>query len=204
MPPTLSIKTVRGRAIPLPGNDIDTDRIIPARYLKEITFDNMGKYLFYDERFDAKGNKKKHPLNDEKYLGASILIVNKNFGCGSSREHAPQSLMKFGIKAVIGESFAEIFANNCVTIGVPAVTADKTDISNLMSVIKDDPALEVQIDLETSKASYGDFSFPIRQQESSRIVLLQGIWDSLAELKEAEKETRKVADRIPYLNNFKE
>ena len=200
----LAIKTVRGRAIPLPGNDIDTDRIIPARYLKEITFDNMGRYLFYDERFDAKGNKKKHPINDEKYLGASILIVNRNFGCGSSREHAPQSLMRFGIKAIIGESFAEIFANNCVTIGVPAVTADKTDINNLMCVVKGDPAFELEIDLENNKVSYGDFSFPITQQESSKIVLLQGRWDSLAELKEAEKEARKVADRIPYLNNFEE
>ena len=204
MPSKLAIKTVRGRAIPLPGNDIDTDRIIPARYLKEITFDNMGRYLFYDERFDAKGNKKKHPINDEKYLGASILIVNRNFGCGSSREHAPQSLMRFGIKAIIGESFAEIFANNCVTIGVPAVTADKTDINNLMCVVKGDPAFELEIDLENNKVSYGDFSFPITQQESSKIVLLQGRWDSLAELKEAEKEARKVADRIPYLNNFEE
>jgi len=202
MPLKLSIKTIRGRAIPLPGNDIDTDRIIPARYLKEITFDNMGKYLFYDERFDAKGNKKKHPFNDEKYLGASILIVNKNFGCGSSREHAPQSLMRFGIKAVIGESFAEIFANNCTTIGIPAVTSDKADINNLMSVINDDPALEVQVDLETNKVSYGDFSIPIKQQESSRIVLLQGRWDSLAELKEAEKETKRVAESLPYLNKF--
>jgi len=162
----------------------------------------MGKYLFYDERFDAKGNKKKHPFNDEKYLGASILIVNKNFGCGSSREHAPQSLMRFGIKAVIGESFAEIFANNCTTIGIPAVTSDKADINNLMSVINDDPALEVQVDLETNKVSYGDFSIPIKQQESSRIVLLQGRWDSLAELKEAEKETKRVAESLPYLNKF--
>ena len=197
------ITNVKGRAIPLPGNDIDTDRIIPARYLKEITFENMGNYAFYDQRFDAEGNKKKHPFNDEKYAGASILIVNKNFGCGSSREHAPQSLMRFGIKAIIGESFAEIFAGNCITIGVPTVTAQKADIDNLMSVIKDDPALEVSIDLENNIVNYGDFSFPIWQQKSSRLVLIEGRWDSLAELKEAEEETRKVADKIPYLNGFK-
>ena len=197
------ITNVKGRAIPLPGNDIDTDRIIPARYLKEITFDNMGNYAFYDQRFDAEGNKKKHPFNDEKYAGASILIVNKNFGCGSSREHAPQSLMRFGIKAIIGESFAEIFEGNCTTIGIPTATAQKADIENLMAVIKDDPALEVSIELENNIVNYGDFSFPISQQKSSRLVLLEGRWDSLAELKDAEKETRKIAERIPYLNGFK-
>src|SRR3989338_4101702 len=199
----LKIKSVRGRAIPLPGNDIDTDRIIPARYLKEITFENMGKYAFYDQRFDAKGNIKKHPFNEEKYLGAAILVVNKNFGCGSSREHAPQSLMRHGIKAIIGESFAEIFAGNCTTLGIPTVTAQKVDIDNLMSVAKDDPALEVSIDLENNIVNYGDFSFPIWQQKSSRLVLIQGRWDSLSELRDAEKETKKVAERLPYLNGFK-
>ena len=203
MPSKLSIKSVKGRAIPLPGNDIDTDRIIPARYLKEITFENMGKYAFYDQRFDAKGNIKKHPFNEEKYLGAAILVVNKNFGCGSSREHAPQSLMRHGIKAIIGESFAEIFAGNCTTLGIPTVTAQKVDIDNLMSVAKDDPALEVSIDLENNIVNYGDFSFPIWQQKSSRLVLIQGRWDSLSELRDAEKETKKVAERLPYLNGFK-
>ena len=203
MPSKLPIKAVRGRAMPLPGNDIDTDRIIPARYLKEITFDNMGKYAFYDERFDSAGKKKKHPFNDEKYLGASILAVNRNFGCGSSREHAPQSLMRFGIKAIIGESFAEIFATNCVTIGIPAVTAQKEDIENLMQFIEDDPSSEVRIDLEGSSVFYGDFSFQIAQPKSSRIVLIQGRWDTLSELKEAENETRKVAESLPYLKNFK-
>ena len=199
----LSIKTVKGRGIPLPGNDIDTDRIIPARYLKEITFENMGKYAFYDQRFDAKGNKKKHPFNDEKYQGAGILAVNKNFGCGSSREHAPQSLMRFGIKAIIGESFAEIFEGNCTTLGIPTVIAQRADIDNLMSVINDDPAFEIRIDLEDSIVNYGDFSFPIRQKESSRIVLTQGRWDSLSELMEAKEKVRKIAEKLPYLNDFK-
>lgn len=198
----LAIKSVKGCAIPLPGNDIDTDRIIPARYLKVITFNDLGKYVFYDERFDEKGNKKSHPFNEEKYLGASLLIVNKNFGCGSSREHAPQSLMGHGIKAIIGESFAEIFANNCTLIGIPTVTAQKEDIENLIEVIEDDPALEITIDLESNVVNYGDFSFPIKQQNSSRLVLIQGRWDSLSELKEAERETKKVTERLPYLNKF--
>ena len=199
----LKIKSVKGRAIPLPGDDIDTDRIIPARYLKEITFENMGKYAFYDQRFDAKGNKKKHPFNDEKYFGATILVVGRNFGCGSSREHAPQSLMRFGIKAIIGESLAEIFEGNCTTLGIPTVTAQRVDIDNLMSVIEDDPAYEIRIDLEDNIISYGDFSFPIKQKESSRIVLTQGTWDSLSELMEAKEKVRKIAEKLPYLNDFK-
>ncbi len=203
MPPKPAIKTINGRAIPLPGDDIDTDRIIPARYLKEITFDDLGKYLFYDERFDAKGRKKKHPFNDERYSRASILLVNKNFGCGSSREHAPQSLMRYGIRAIIGESFAEIFANNSLAIGLPLVTAQKIDIENMMEVIEDDPALEIKIDMESNKASYGDFSIPVKQKDSSRIMLIEGRWDSLAELKEAKAEAKKLAERLPYLNSFK-
>ena len=199
----LSIKSVRGRAIPLPGNDMDTDRIIPARFLKEITFENMGNYAFYDERFDAKGNKKKHPFNNERYLGAAILIVGRNFGCGSSREHAPQALMRFGIKAIIGESFAEIFEGNCTTLGIPTVTAQRIDIDNLMSVIEDDPAYEIRLDLEDNKVCYGDFSFPIRQKESSRIVLTQGRWDSLSELMEAKEKVNETANKLPYLNGFK-
>jgi len=199
----LKIKSVKGRGIPLPGDDIDTDRIIPARYLKEITFEDMGKYAFYDERFDAKGNKKKHPFNDEKYFGAEILVVGRNFGCGSSREHAPQSLMRFGIKAIIGESFAEIFEGNCTTLGIPTVIAQRADIENLMSVIRDDPAFEIRIDLEDNIISYGDFSFPIKQKESSRIVLTQGRWDSLSELMEAKEKVNEIAKKLSYLNDFK-
>ena len=109
----MKIKTISGRGLPLLGNDIDTDQIIPARYMKCVTFDDLGKYVFYDARFSANGNKKDHPFNQEKYKDAKILIVNRNFGCGSSREHAPQSLMRFGIAAIVGESFAEIFSGNC-------------------------------------------------------------------------------------------
>jgi len=197
-----AIKQIQGRAIPLPGDDIDTDRIIPARYLKAVTFDNLGKYVFQDVRFNEDGSKKEHPFNDEKYKGASILIVNKNFGCGSSREHAPQSMMRFGIKAIIGESFAEIFADNCTTLGIPVVIADKVDIENMMSVIKNYPVLEVRIDLENKEVNYGDFMAPINQKESSRIVLTQGKWDSTSDLLEEKDKVKELASKIPYLNNF--
>src|SRR3989344_143180 len=204
MSQNLNVKTVKGRALPLTGDDIDTDRIIPARYLKCVTFDELGQYAFYDERFREDGTKKNHPFNDPRYKGASILIVNKNFGCGSSREHAPQSLMRFGINGIIGESFAEIFADNCTTLGIPVVVAQKSDIGNLMSVVKDDPACEVRIDLESKEVCYGDFSIPIHQQESSRRVLVEGTWDSMAVLKSAAAETKQLANRLPYLKGFQE
>ena len=126
-----AITAVQGTAIPLPGNDIDTDRIIPARYLRSVTFEGLGSEVFKDERFNDDGSAKAHPFNDDKYSGATLLIVGRNFGCGSSREHAPQAIMRFGIKAIIGESFAEIFAGNCTSLGIPVCTADEQTIDEL-------------------------------------------------------------------------
>src|SRR5512134_255490 len=131
----VKITRVSGTAVPIRGNDIDTDRIIPARYLKEVTFARMGGYPFFDERFDASGKKKDHPLNDPEYQGASILFVNKNFGCGSSREHAPQALYRFGIQAIVGESFAAIFAGNCTIMGLPTVTAGPNEVDLMMKTV---------------------------------------------------------------------
>ena len=125
----VKITNIRGTALPMRGNDIDTDRIIPARYLKEVTFARMGDYPFFDERFDAAGKTKDHVFNDPEYRGASILFVNKNFGCGSSREHAPQALYRFGLKAIVGESFAAIFAGNCTIMGVPTVTVGAPEMA---------------------------------------------------------------------------
>jgi 3-isopropylmalate/(R)-2-methylmalate dehydratase small subunit len=133
------IVKITGTAVPIKGNDIDTDRIIPARYLKEVTFARMGDYPFFDERFDASGKKKDHPLNDPEYKGASLLFVNKNFGCGSSREHAPQALYRFGIQAIVGESFAAIFAGNCTIMGVPTVTVSAKDMEQVMKSVEENP-----------------------------------------------------------------
>ena len=144
----VKITNVEGRAVPIRGNDIDTDRIIPARYLKEVTFARMGEYPFFDERFDALGNLKPHPLNDPKYKGASLLFVNKNFGCGSSREHAPQALYRWGINAIVGESFAAIFAGNCTIMGVPTVTVSPVDIEKLMRAVENDPRITFSLDIQ--------------------------------------------------------
>ena len=197
------IKSVSGRALPLPGNDIDTDRIIPARYMKCVTFDELGQYAFYDARFNEDGSKKDHPFNDERYKGASLTVVGNNFGCGSSREHAPQSLLRWGIKAIIGESFAEIFADNCVAIGIPVARVEKADAENLMAFVREDPACEVKIDMERKEVIYGDFSVPFQVPEHARKALVRGTWDTTAELLSAEGRIRDVSGRLPYLNHFK-
>ena len=142
-----AIDEVHGHAIVVPGNDIDTDQIIPARFMKVVTFDGLGKYAFHDVRYDEKGNERAHPFNDHRYHGASILVVNRNFGCGSSREHAPQALMRAGIQAIVGESFAEIFAGNCTAMGIPAVALSSEEISFLMDEIKRDPQMELALSL---------------------------------------------------------
>ena len=195
------MEIIEGRGIPLPGNDIDTDRIIPARFMKCITFDGLGQYVFYDERFDESGSKKGHPFNDEKFLDSSILIVNKNFGCGSSREHAPQALLRFGIKALIGESFAEIFAGNCTVMGIPTVTAPHDAIENIMMVVEEKPETPIQINLLTKKVVYGDFEVDINIPESSRFSLIRGVWDSTARLLQNRADIEKTAKMIPYLRN---
>lgn len=196
------ISFVSGRAVPVKGNDLDTDRIIPARYLKCVTFDKLGDYLFYDVRFNENGSKKEHALNEKKYEGASIMIVNRNFGCGSSREHAPQSLLRYGIKALIGESFAEIFSDNCTALGLPLVTGNKEDIENLMNFVEDDPVSEIKIDLEKLEVAYGDFSISIKQPEQTRKALIEGSWDSTSELLSSLDQIRLVRSKLPYLNQF--
>ena len=140
-------KLIRGRAIPVPGNDIDTDRIIPARYLKFVTFDTLGQFVFQDERFDENGKEREHPFNDERFKGGEILLVNNNFGCGSSREHAPQSLMRAGIRGIVGESFGEIFAGNCTALGIPTVRLKHEEIEVLMAAVEADPGTEITLDL---------------------------------------------------------
>ena len=200
---TQKIVKIQGTGITIRGNDIDTDRIIPARFLKEITFANMGNYAFYDERFDENGNKKMHPFNDEKYRGASILIVNYNFGCGSSREHAPQSLMRWGIKAIIGGSFADIFAGNCNMIGMPTLHVAKNDADKIIEFVGNNPQGNLTIDIKNKFITFHNTKINFEIAESSRKSLIEGTWDTTSMMLESKGEIKEVIARLPYLNDFK-
>ena len=198
----VKITAISGTAVPIRGNDIDTDRIIPARYLKEPTFARMGNYPFFDERFDSSGKKKDHPLNDPEYRGASLLFVNKNFGCGSSREHAPQALYRFGIKAIVGESFAAIFAGNCTMMGLPAVVVGAKEIDQLIKSVEENPRTEYTVDLEKKTISYGNQKLPFDMPETYRTALTQGYWDSTALLRANLDQVKLTAAKLPYMGGF--
>jgi 3-isopropylmalate/(R)-2-methylmalate dehydratase small subunit len=198
----VKITAISGTAVPIRGNDIDTDRIIPARYLKEPTFVRMGDYPFFDERFDPSGKKKDHPLNDPEYRGASILFVNKNFGCGSSREHAPQALYRFGIKAIVGESFAAIFAGNCTMMGLPAVVVGAKEIDQLIKSVEENPRTEYSVDLQSKTISYGNQKLRFDMPETYRTALTQGYWDSTALLRANLDQVKRTAAKLPYMSGF--
>jgi 3-isopropylmalate/(R)-2-methylmalate dehydratase small subunit len=176
------ITRLTGRAVPVPGDDIDTDRILPARYMKEITFGNLGRYPFQDERFHADGAPKRHPFNEGQYQGASMLFGNSNFGCGSSREQAPQALFRWGIRAIVAESFGEIFAGNCLMLGMPAVMATKADMAALQKIAREDPGTEFGLDLTAMTISGGGRHIGISMRGSRRKALLEGAWDGLGML----------------------
>jgi len=178
------ITQVAGTGVYVPGSDIDTDRIIPARFMKCVTFDGLGEFAFYDVRFDKDGNKVPHPLNDPRFDGANILLSGSNFGCGSSREHAPQALYRYGFRAVIAESFAEIFFGNCTTLGIPCVIAAGSDIKVLANEIERNPKLEVTIDLAAGKVFFEDQEFGITIAKTAHEALTSGQWDPIAELLE--------------------
>lgn len=197
-----TIKHISGRGIVVRGNDIDTDQIIPARFMKVVTFDGLGEYAFYDVRFDGDGNKKAHPFNNEKYQGASVMFVNRNFGCGSSREHAPQALMRSGIRAVVGESFAEIFAGNCTAMGVPTLTLSAAELQTIMSAIETDPSLSVDVDLPSSTLTVGETSYTFDMAPAYRSALIAGNWDSTSVLLSNIDAIEKTTATIPYLNGF--
>ncbi len=193
------LNRIEGRACVLRGDDIDTDRIIPARYLRSVTFDGLGEHAFTDDRNQAKGN---HPLDDERFAGATILIVGENFGCGSSREHAPQALMRWGFRAFIGRSFAEIFAGNCTALGLPHLTLGADDLAALMDAVILNPEQEVVIDLEKrtvrSRAGTVEAGIP----DSARRLLLDGGWNTTEVMLEAGDAIETTVSRIPYLNGF--
>jgi 3-isopropylmalate/(R)-2-methylmalate dehydratase small subunit len=200
----IKITQVAGRPIPLRGNDIDTDRIIPARFMKAITFDGLGQYSFYDVRFDASGAAKGHIMDDPRFQakGARVALVNKNFGCGSSREHAPQALMRWGIKALVGESFADIFFGNCVTMGIPCVTAGEADLLALMTAVEEDPAHDLTVDLQAMRATYRGKSYAVSMPTGPRNQLLEGTWDATRILLAAADDTKATATRLPYVRGF--
>lgn len=195
------ITQVTGRGVHVPGADIDTDRIIPARFMKCVTFDGLGEYAFYDVRFDpGTGEKTDHPLNDPRFDGATVLLAGVNFGCGSSREHAPQSLSKYGFKAVIAESFAEIFFGNSTTLGMPCVTVGSEAIAALKQAVNADPATEITIDLEAKEVrATGGLSFPCDLPESARDALIAGRWDPIQELLDHSDQIEATAAALPYV-----
>ncbi|NCN04464.1 MAG: 3-isopropylmalate dehydratase small subunit [Spirochaetales bacterium] len=193
------IKKIEARGVPVVGNDIDTDRIIPARYLKEITFSKMGDYPFYDERFTPEGKKKDHSFNKPEYQGAGILVANSNFGCGSSREHAPQSLVRWGIRAIVAESYAEIFAGNCVMLGTPAVVASKDDVAAIQKWVAANPEAQLVLDLEAMILKVGDHSYKITMPETRRNALLEGTWDSTSLLLANKDKIEAIAASLPYM-----
>ena len=190
---------VRGRGVHVPGDDIDTDRIIPARFMKCVTFDGLGEYLFHDVRKHADGTDRPHPLNDPRFAGASILLSGNNFGCGSSREHAPQAIYRAGFRAVIAEGFAEIFFGNSTQLGMPCVNASRDDIRALAAAIETDPARELTIDLESLTIRCGDLVVPCTIRDSSRQSLMAGRWDPIADLLENLPEVDRTAATLPYV-----
>ena len=195
-----SISNIEGRGIVVRGNDIDTDRIIPARFMKVITFNGLGAHAFHDERFDNNGASKGHPFDDSRWANHSILVVNANFGCGSSREHAPQSLKDYGIRSIIGESFAEIFAGNCSSLGIPAVILKPTDLSQLQDKTERHPETEICIDLVSMTIEADGNRWEADMPNSYRQALLDGTWDSTAVLAESMDAIERVATKLPYMN----
>ena len=191
------ITAVSGTGVPIRGDDVDTDRIIPARYLKAVTFDGLGGHAFQDERVAADGSRKGHPFDDPRYAGAAVLFVNGNFGCGSSREHAPQALYRSGIRAIVGGSFAEIFAGNCLVMGLPLLTSDR--VSEWQDRIEAAPDTPVRVDLEQSTITIGGDTYAVEMPESARRSLVAGTWDSTAALLAGDQAIGATAARIPYL-----
>jgi 3-isopropylmalate/(R)-2-methylmalate dehydratase small subunit len=190
------VKAVSGRGIPLVGNDIDTDRIIPARFLRCVTFDGLGAQVFADDRAQLKGE---HPFDLPQYQGAKVLVVNGNFGCGSSREHAPQAIAKWGIEAIVGESFAEIFFGNCVAMGVPCVTADPSVTKQLQEMLSANPQREVTVDMQAMQVCCGDFSAPVSMGDGVRQMLVSGTWDACGQLVAQAEQIRSTSERLPYV-----
>jgi len=189
-----AIRLVRGTALPLRGDDVDTDRIIPARFLKAVTFEGLGEHAFEDDRRALGGA---HPFDDPRWAGAALLVVNRNFGCGSSREHAPQALWRRGIRGILGEGFSEIFFGNSVALGLPCVTLGRDDVRALQDLVEEDPKTVLELDLEARAVTAAGRTFPLSIPDGAREAFLSGRWDPLGLLLERFDEVRAVAARLP-------
>jgi len=196
------IEEVRGRAVPVHGDDIDTDRIIPARFLKTITFEGLEQHVFEDDRLEAKAQGRVHPFDEPKHQGATILLAGANFGCGSSREHAPQAIRRWGIRAIIAESFAEIFFGNSLMIGMACATLPADQLQQLMALAEEQPDLEFRLDIHERTLSAGDRVVPVTMTDAVRSALLSGNWDATALLLDRYEEVEATAARLPYISGW--
>jgi 3-isopropylmalate/(R)-2-methylmalate dehydratase small subunit len=189
------VLSIFGPGLPLVGNDIDTDRIIPARFLKAITFEGLGEQVFTDDR----QQRADHPFNQPQFQSAAILVVNRNFGCGSSREHAPQAIARWGIQALIGESFAEIFFGNCVAMGIPCVSASSESIAALQAAIAQNPATTITLDMQQMTAQAGDLTIAVQMGDGPRQMFLEGTWDACGQLVAQAAAIAQTASQLPYM-----
>lgn len=193
------ILAVEGTALPLAGDDVDTDRIIPARYLRAVSFEGMERHVFEDDRSAARTT---HPFDDPRFAGARVLIVQRNFGCGSSREHAPQAIYRWGIRAVVGESFSDIFFGNAALMGLPCLRAARADVDALMALVDRTPSSCVRVNLETLECAAPGFACPVQLPAHAREAFVSGAWDTTGMLLDRFDDVRRVASRLPYLSGF--
>jgi len=196
------IERLRGKAVPLPGDNIDTDRIIPARFLKSVSFEGLETHAFEDDRKQLAERGQVHAFSNPLYAGARILIVNGNFGCGSSREHAPQALQRWGIRAVVGESFSEIFFGNAVVLGMPCLTVSASDAEALLSAVEADPQAELTVSVANQTVTLGGGKYHAAVPAGAREALTTGSWDATGALLDHFEQVRSVAQQLPYLNGF--
>ncbi len=196
------IKHISGRAVPVVGNDIDTDRIIPARFLRCVTFDGLGEHAFEDDRKQLTAQGKTHPFDDARFKGASVLVVNSNFGCGSSREHAPQAISKCGVKAIVGVSYSEIFFGNCVAMGLPCLRVSVADSEAIQAVVTKDPSVQVSVDVDKLEVRAGGQVWKAQMGDGHRKQFLTGQWDATGELIAGIEQVKATANALPYVNAF--
>ncbi len=196
------IKKISGTAVPVRGNDIDTDRIIPARFLRCVSFEGLGEHAFEDDRAQDKAKGKTHPFDDARFQGAKVLVSNSNFGCGSSREHAPQAIYRWGVRAIVAVSYSEIFYGNTVAMGMPCVHVSAADAEAIQSIVEADPKAEVVVDIEANTVTAAGKTFSATVPEGPRKQFLTGGWDATSELLKDFEDIRSVARKLPYVNAF--